>query len=203
MRLKMDEDKRLEIKQHIVQCGIEIVEKEGFGALSIRKVAMLSEYTAGNIYQYFENKDELIREIVKFGYMKILKSISIDMDSDELIEEKIRKIFISYINTALSMPSYYKAVMLSEDPKLLEITSVLSKDLDSKKKAIILLEVLLNKGIERGEFKDVDSKIYSKLIWTSVFGLIIRIIIEDQNDKEMQTLLIESNLDLLFLGLRV
>ena len=203
MRLKMDEDKRLEIKQHIVQCGIEIVEKEGFGALSIRKVAMLSEYTAGNIYQYFENKDELIREIIKFGYMKILKSISIDMESDELIEEKIRKIFISYINTALSMPSYYKAVMLSEDPKLLEITSVLTKDLDSKKKAIILLEVLLNKGIERGEFKDVDSKIYSKLIWTSVFGLIIRIIIEDQNDKEMQTLLIESNLDLLFLGLRV
>ncbi len=203
MRLKMDEDKRQEIKQHIVQCGIEIVEKEGFNSLSIRKVAMLSGYTAGNIYQYFENKDELIREIVKFGYMKILKSISIDMESDESIETKIRKIFISYINNALSMPAYYKAVMLSEDPKLLEITSVLSNDLDPKKKAIILLEVLLKKGIERGEFKDVDCRIYSKLIWTSIFGLIIRIIIENQNDKEMQSLLIKNNLDLLFWGLRV
>lgn len=203
MRIKMDEDKRLEIKQSIINCGIQIVETESFNALSIRKVAMLSGYTPGNIYQYFENKDELIREIVKFGYMKILRSISVAMDDVDSVEVKIRNIFISYTNTALSMPAYYKAVMLSEDPKLLEITSILAKELDSSKKAIILLEGLLNKGIERGEFKDVDCSIYSKLIWTSIFGLIIRLIIENQDDKEMQNKLIQSNLDLLFSGLRV
>lgn len=202
MRTKMDDSKKLEIKQNIIDSTIEIIEKEGFDAISIRKVAALSNYTAGNIYQYFENKEHLIRETVKFGYLKIIKAISIDLEKEEPFENKIRNIFISYTKNALLMGDYYKAVMLSEDPKLLKITSVLNNDLDSNKKAITILEDLISKGMDSGEFVKGNHKLYAKIIWTSLFGLIIRLIIENQRCEEVVNALLNANFDLMFSGLK-
>lgn len=202
MRKKMDDFKKLEIKQKIIDSTIEIIEREGFDAISIRKVASLSNYTAGNIYQYFENKEHLIREVVKYGYMKIIKSISLNLNEFDCVEEKIKKIFFSYIKTALSMSEYYKAVMLSEDNEVLDVTSVLNNDLNKKQKAITLLEELIQLGIEKGEFKECDNKQIAKVIWTSIFGLIVRLIIENQKNELIVNSLIEANFDLLFSGLK-
>lgn len=198
----MDDFKKLEIKQKIIDSTIEIIEREGFDAISIRKVASLSNYTAGNIYQYFENKEHLIREVVKYGYMKIIKSISLNLNEFDCVEEKIKKIFFSYIKTALSMSEYYKAVMLSEDNEVLDVTSVLNNDLNKKQKAITLLEELIQLGIEKGEFKECDNKQIAKVIWTSIFGLIVRLIIENQKNELIVNSLIEANFDLLFSGLK-
>jgi len=202
MRKKMDNFQKLEIKQKIIDSTIEIIEREGFDAISIRKVASLSNYTAGNIYQYFENKEHLIREVVKYGYMKIIKSISLNLNEFDCVEEKIKKIFFSYIKTALSMSEYYKAVMLSEDNEVLDVTSVLNNDLNKKQKAITLLEELIQLGIEKGEFKECDNKQIAKVIWTSIFGLIVRLIIENQKNELIVNSLIEANFDLLFSGLK-
>jgi len=198
----MDNFQKLEIKQKIIDSTIEIIEREGFDAISIRKVASLSNYTAGNIYQYFENKEHLIREVVKYGYMKIIKSISLNLNEFDCVEEKIKKIFFSYIKTALSMSEYYKAVMLSEDNEVLDVTSVLNNDLNKKQKAITLLEELIQLGIEKGEFKECDNKQIAKVIWTSIFGLIVRLIIENQKNELIVNSLIEANFDLLFSGLK-
>lgn len=201
MKTKMDNIKRDEIKQTILDTTIKFIEENGFEAVSIRKISALVNYSPASIYQYFENKDELISAVIKYGYLKILSSIKIPNDKDLSISDRIKQIFTSYCNEAIHMNEYYKAVMLNQDDKILSITSVLINN-EGNSKAIKILEDLIQEGIINGEFKNIDNKLYAKVIWTSFFGLVIRIIIEKIKDEEYIKSLIEINFLLLFDGMK-
>lgn len=202
MRQKMDEAQRRAIKENILKCTKSIVEREGFEGISIRKVAKLAGYTPGSIYQYFDNKDTLIRELIEEGYGKIIEATMKDLDENLTIEKQIRQRFTYYIKAALKMPDYYKAVMINQDSKIVEMTSILNNNLTTKKKAVNILEELIKKGMEVGEFNQGDSKLIARIIWTANFGLTLRLIIENQKEEELIEDLIEEQFNLLFNGLR-
>ncbi len=64
------------IKKKILEAASDILAKEGYENLSMRKIAKRIEYSPGIIYHYFKDKDEIITLIVEEGYGKILKTIS-------------------------------------------------------------------------------------------------------------------------------
>lgn len=202
MRKKMDEDKRRGIKEKMLESARVIVEKQGFEGISMREVAKLSGYTPGSIYQYFDNKDVLIRELIKSGYQQIMGAINQELEEDLTVEEQIIQRFSSYIRAALNMREYYKAVMLSEDPKIIEMTMVLQRDESGEPRAIEKLESAIEKGMENGEFQKVDPKSTARILWTANYGLILRMIIENIQDDQVNEELIESQFHLLFQGLR-
>lgn len=202
MRKKMDEDQRREIKEKMLESAKSIVEQEGFEGISMREVAKLSGYTPGSIYQYFDNKDVLIRELIKSGYQQIMGAINRELEEDLTVEEQIIQRFTSYIRAALNMREYYKAVMLSEDPKIIEMTMVLQRDESGEPRAIKKLESAVEKGIKIGEFQKVDPKSTARILWTANYGLILRMIIENIQDEQMIEELIESQFHILFQGLR-
>lgn len=202
MRKKMDEDKRRGIKEKMLESARVIVEKQGFEGISMREVAKLSGYTPGSIYQYFDNKDVLIRELIKSGYQQIMGAINQELEEDLTVEEQIIQRFSSYIRAALNMREYYKAVMLSEDPKIIEMTMVLQIEESGEPRAIEKLESAIEKGMENGEFQKVDPKSTARILWTANYGLILRMIIENIQDDQVIEELIESQFHLLFQGLR-
>lgn len=202
MRKKMDEYKRREIKEKMLKSAEKIVEKNGFEGVSMREVAKLSGYTPGSIYQYFENKDVLIRELIKVGYGRIIAAINQDLEQDMMVEEQIIQRFTSYMRAALNMREYYKAVMLSEDPKIIEMTLVLRSVEPGESQAIKQLEMAIGKGIESGEFEKGDPRSLAKILWTANYGLILRIIIENIQDKDMIDHLMKEQFQVLFKGMR-
>ena len=48
---------KVEVKASILQAAWQLVEKEGWQSLSIRKIADAIEYSAPVIYDHFENKE--------------------------------------------------------------------------------------------------------------------------------------------------
>ena len=60
-----------EIKQSILDAARKIARKKGWHAVTIRKIADEIEYTPPIIYEYFENKEDLFRELSYIGF-KIL-----------------------------------------------------------------------------------------------------------------------------------
>lgn len=103
---------------------------------------------------------------------------------------------------AIAMPEYYKAIMLSEDPKILEMTSVLNIKEKNVVGRISKLESTIKAGMETGEFVEDDYKLIARIIWTANFGLTMRLIIEkSSSEKEIETL-IKNQLGLFLKGLR-
>ena len=57
-----------EIRQRILDAARKIASNEGWHALTIRKIADEIEYTPPIVYEHFQNKEDLIREIVYTGF---------------------------------------------------------------------------------------------------------------------------------------
>ncbi|MFW5894965.1 MAG: TetR/AcrR family transcriptional regulator [Bacillota bacterium] len=203
MRKKMDEDKRSRIRQTLLDCAKTIVEAEGFGGLSIRKVARMADYTPGSIYQYFNSKEALLRSLIQQGYADIMASTMKPLNQELTIKEEIIARFQAYTLAALKNPEYYKAVMLSEDSTILSMTKVLSEEDSETPKGLKMLESLLEKGIEAKTFKPVDIRRTAQILWTANFGLTLRLIVEKpaMNEKTIKTL-IDEELSLFLDGLK-
>ena len=202
MRPKMNETKRAAIKVTILDCARKIVEQEGFDGISIRKVAGLAGYTPGSIYQYFDDKEALVHALIQQGYQKMMEAIAKNPDDDLNTENQIIARFLNYNKTALVMPEYYKAVMLSENSKILELTSVLSCDAASSKPGLSRLVNAIKTGMENGEFRQGNPETIAKLLWTANFGLLVRFMIENITDDQLIEALTREQFQLLFNGIK-
>ena len=58
-----------EVRASILQVAWQIVESEGWQALSIRKIAEAIEYSSPVIYDHFENKEAILLEFTKKGFL--------------------------------------------------------------------------------------------------------------------------------------
>jgi AcrR family transcriptional regulator len=61
------------LRNAMLTAALNIAEKEGWHALTIRKIADAIEYTAPIVYEHFENKEELITEIIQNGYRSLFQ----------------------------------------------------------------------------------------------------------------------------------
>jgi|CZKP01.1.fsa_nt_gi AcrR family transcriptional regulator len=71
-----------EIKQRILEAARKIAANEGWHALTIRKIADEIEYTPPIVYEHFENKEDLIHEIIDAGFSKLGKEFSVARQSE-------------------------------------------------------------------------------------------------------------------------
>jgi AcrR family transcriptional regulator len=158
------------------------------------------DYSAGIIYHYFENKEQIIICILQEGYRRIVTSIKPPDDSLP-IHEKIRASLIGYMEGALKWSEEYKAVMLSSSPHILDFTSVLSEGMCEKRSALMQLVSDLELGVSSGLFSPCDTQLTAQAIWSAAFGLLIRLTIERDVSKEQQAKLMHRQIDIILKGL--
>ena len=89
MRIR-DTNKQQRIKEAVVQ----LILREGFGGISMNKIAKEAEVSPATIYIYYENKDQMLSDIFRDYanrvYDYLFEQIRPDMDGKELIDTLIR-----------------------------------------------------------------------------------------------------------------
>lgn len=79
-----------ETRCNILAAAYRIVKEEGWQGLNMRKIADRIEYTPPVIYEHFSNKDAILKEITKKGFLQLfeeLKEVKARIsDPDELLE---------------------------------------------------------------------------------------------------------------------
>jgi AcrR family transcriptional regulator len=65
------EREREALRTQILEAARDILSEQGLDALSMRAIAERIEYSPATIYLYFRDKDELIREVVREGFVRL------------------------------------------------------------------------------------------------------------------------------------
>lgn len=78
--------KKLESKDDILNCAIELVKNEGFNQLNIRSLATRCGVSSGTIYNYFPSKQELILETVESIWRGVFHNESCEFNKVSYIE---------------------------------------------------------------------------------------------------------------------
>jgi AcrR family transcriptional regulator len=124
---------RRQVRADILQSAKRIARDEGWGAVTMRRIADEIEYTVPILYQYFENKDQLLETIRIEGFAflneKFLELKKLYRDPQKLIIEIAQVQW----NFASENPEIYQ-VMFNLDGALCLSKNVFTTDIDVQHK---------------------------------------------------------------------
>jgi AcrR family transcriptional regulator len=99
-----------ETRCNILSASLDIVKEEGWPALSMRKIADKIEYTAPIIYEYFGNKDAILIELTRMGYVKLSKLLVEAQSKSTNPEEQLEAMWLAYWNFAFAEKELYQVM---------------------------------------------------------------------------------------------
>lgn len=201
MSRKRQLEKQEEVRNTILEVARSIISREGVQGLSIRKITSELDYSPGIVYHYFKNKSEIIESIVSEGYDRIITRTREVKINETHPEKELKEIFTSYIRAALASPEEYKAIMLNNDPSILKRTALLERGISEKSPTMKLLCSNLQRGIDIGKYLPCDTELTAQIIWTSTFGLIIKLMIETDVSPDQAERLIERHFEIVLNGI--
>jgi AcrR family transcriptional regulator len=93
---------------NILDAAHEIVKDEGWQALSMRKIADRIEYTAPIIYEYYANKEAILLELTKKGFVLLADRMNEAKAMHAGLAEQIEAMWLAYWNFAFEQKEYYQ-----------------------------------------------------------------------------------------------
>ncbi|MFN0255434.1 TetR/AcrR family transcriptional regulator [Pedobacter ureilyticus] len=172
-------------RKGILAAALQIVKQDGWPALSMRKIADVIEYTAPIIYEYFPNKEGILFELTRQGYVNLGLKVKAARDSKTDPEERLEAMWLAYWDFAFEESEFYQLMygvqvncceMYKKMPEA-EYTTDLFYD---------AIEVLLTKKPISDDVSDL--KYYT--FWSLIHGLIsLNLVQKGANDQINQEIL--------------
>ena len=95
-------------RKGILDAALQIVKQEGWAALSMRKIADMIEYTAPIIYEYFPNKEGILLELTRQGYIHLGIKVKTARDSKTDAEDQLEAMWLAYWDFAFAEKEFYQ-----------------------------------------------------------------------------------------------
>lgn len=189
-----------EKKQRILDAALTIIQEEGIDGLSIRKIASRIQQTPGIIYHYYKDKDAILEAIVMSGYKEILATLQTADIITSNAKDTLYQTLTMYIELMIKKGDVFFMLMNSRNPHIAGHIDLLEKNIRSKRKSMDMLCHVIEDGIKQGIFYCEHIELRAQCIWTSVYGLLTRLLLE-QPDIQQQERLIEEELQFILSSL--
>ncbi|MGE5380626.1 MAG: TetR/AcrR family transcriptional regulator [Methylocystaceae bacterium] len=157
------------LKEALIEAGIELINQEGLDKLSLRKVASICGVSQAAPYSHFQSKDDLLqamRDYVLAQFMEALeKPISLYGPDEERALIEMGK---SYVMFFINNPQYFKFIFSEQCMQV--YLSIEMDETDNfppfKLMKDIAVPILAAKGIAKEKVEDAVIS-----LWATVHGL--------------------------------
>jgi AcrR family transcriptional regulator len=155
-------------RNSILDAALQIVKSEGWQALSMRKIADLIEYTAPVIYEHFANKDAILLELTRKGYLLLSKELKEAKSHHDSPAGQLEAMWIAYWNFAFANTELYQVMFGVSTNCVCDMVNNLSE-------AKLPWDLFSSSISELMQIPDLDSDIICTkyyTFWSVVHGLI-------------------------------
>ncbi|KXU91096.1 TetR family transcriptional regulator [Paraburkholderia monticola] len=102
------------LRERILDAARRIVVREGFDALSMRKIADAIEYSPATLYLHFASRDDIARALCAEGYAQLLATfVPLVQIADPA--ERLKALGRAYVAFGVEHPETYRLIFM-EDP---------------------------------------------------------------------------------------
>jgi len=179
--LRLKEETRI----NILDASLQIVKEEGWQALSMRKIADVIEYTAPIIYEYFSNKEAILLELTRQGFLHLAKDLQAAKDKHRLPAKQLEAMWLAYWNFAFAEKELYQ-VMYGVETSCCEMAKKMP---ESERPMDLIWDVIVELMLPHvGTEDEVCIKYYT--FWSVIHGLIsINMVNRGNTDETNQQVL--------------
>lgn len=159
--------------QELLDAALELFVERGFAATRLEDVAARAGVSKGTLYLYFANKQELFKAVVRENIVPVIG------EAEQIVEQfqgptpaLYREIMRGWwMRLGESKLSGIAKLVMSESGNFPEIANFYYEEVIRRGQAMI--ERLLVRGIERGEFRALDAKVLRQVLAAPVIMLML------------------------------
>ena len=194
MAIVVEHDKR---KQEILQKSLDVFIEEGYEDATFQKIADRCGITRTTLYIYFKNKHEIFLGSIK----ELLSEVEIALknimaDSSLSAEDGLRKVLATLTDACESNKKLF-SVLLNY---LMQLKKSGVDTSERVRRRVIrvrhLLSTIIIKGIQNGEFKELNVKDVNETLYGLMESAIFRIAVLNQDDVDDIKAALNSTVDL-------
>ena len=168
------ERQKAELRERILKAAREVVVDEGFGSLTIRRLAAAIEYAPGTIYLYFRNREEIARQLCIQGYQELLTF----MEPAAAITDPLKRLAAlleAYAHFGMEHPETYRLIFMSE-PKfaqaVFENAPIDAPETGGRRAFGFIVGALNELKKQRRLTKSADTTRLAEVLWACVHGVV-------------------------------
>jgi AcrR family transcriptional regulator len=184
-----------EVKDTIIGVARQIFSRFGFRKTTMDEIAQAARKGKSSIYYYFSSKEEIYQAVVEkeaaLLNSELLKAISEVEDP----REKLKAYVLVRMRTISKLANFYTAIK-SEYLSHLDFIDQIRVKYD--KDEILIVEGILNKGVENNEFSIDNTSLAAIAIVTALKGMEIPMFWEKEEEDIEKRL--DSLINFLFFG---
>lgn len=169
------EREKAELREQILKAARAIVLKEGFEALSMRKIAQAIEYSPATIYLHFPSREEIARQLTREAFGELLAALA-PVASIKDPMERVRAFGKAYVKFGLTKPESYRLCFMTSQDLSSEIFP--TKNLDNPNsdepgdRALQLVASTVRELVDAGRIAPTDPNLTAYLLWSNVHGIV-------------------------------
>lgn len=173
-----------ETRCKILDAACRIVKAEGWPGLNMRKIADNIEYTPPVIYEHFSNKDALVKEITRKGFLMLYKELQELRSEVADPEALLEAMWMNYWTFAFENPELYQ-VMFG-----VEMTCCMNQVPEAELQYDLFIEVI--REVMKGDPSEevVMQKYFS--FFSVLHGLVSINLVADGLDNAMNTQILKD-----------
>ncbi|MGT2906293.1 TetR/AcrR family transcriptional regulator [Streptococcus dentiloxodontae] len=132
-----------QLKEKLIQTGIEAIKNHGIDQLSLRTIAKACGVTHGSPYRHFESKENYLRVVLTHLSAFLNQEIGREIDLEASAREQLAQMGFNFIAFAKSYPYFFEALFIKfpfKYMKVIQETILVDSDLPgfSEFKRIVL-----------------------------------------------------------------
>ena len=103
---------RAERERRIIAAARAIAERDGWDAVTIRRLADEIEYSQPVLYSHFENRDAIVAAVAVEGFKEITAALREAASESSGRRKALKNVAMAYLAFALSRPALYEAMFV-------------------------------------------------------------------------------------------
>ena len=162
---------REQIREKILAAARELIVREGYEAVSMRKIAARVEYTAMALYRHFADKETLLRALCLEDFRTLRHAMDrISVDPDPIA--RLRRMGLAYVDFALEFPNQYRLLFMTPLPREAHVETVVAEHPEVD--CYAWLRDTVSEAIAAGRFRPGldDADQLSQTYWAVLHGIV-------------------------------
>ncbi|WP_413722982.1 WHG domain-containing protein [Sodalis sp. RH23] len=107
---------RAERESRIIAAARAIAEREGWNAVTIRRLAQEIEYSQPVLYSHFENRDAIVAAVAIEGFQEITAALRAAARESDGQRNALENVAMAYLGFAFRWPALYEAMFVLPTP---------------------------------------------------------------------------------------